>query len=201
MIVRQARTLRSRNRKVVRLLSPNAFSYGSADGRQLNIGAMRDLLAALREAVPPDGRIIFGYFPSEVRPEHVTPETLGLLRQYADNDEIVIGAQSGSRHMLEACRRSHTAEAVLTAVSLARKSGYKVIVDFIFGLPGETAEDIRETVSIIEELSRLGARIHPHTFMPLPQTAFGSAPAGTISPEIVRLLERLEQRRALYGHL
>jgi B12-binding domain/radical SAM domain protein len=198
-IVGQAGTLRSRNRKVVRLLSPNAFSYGSPDGRQLNITAMRDLLAALRKEVSADGRIIFGHFPSEVRPEHVTPETLGLLQQYADNDEIVIGAQSGSRRVLEACRRSHTAEAVLAAVSLARKSGYKVIVDFIFGLPGETAEDIRETVSVIEELSRMGARVHPHAFMPLPQTAFGSAPPGKISSEVVRLLEQLDQRRALYG--
>lgn len=198
-IVGQARSLRSRNRKVVRLLSPNAFSYGSPDGRQLNIGAMRELLVALREAVMPGGRIIFGHFPSEVRPEHVTPETLGLLKEYADNDEIVIGAQSGSRHMLDACRRSHTAETVLAAVALARKSGYKLIVDFIFGLPGETAEDVSETVSSIEELMRLGARVHPHAFMPLPQTAYGSSPPGSISPEIARLLERLEQRGALYG--
>jgi radical SAM superfamily enzyme YgiQ (UPF0313 family) len=40
-IVRQAEALRSVNRKVVRLLSPNAFSYGSLDGRQINFTAIR----------------------------------------------------------------------------------------------------------------------------------------------------------------
>ena len=57
-IVRQALALRSGNRKVVRLLSPNAFSYGSPDGRQLNLQAMRDLLAALRKAVTARARIM-----------------------------------------------------------------------------------------------------------------------------------------------
>jgi len=62
-IARQAESLRSINRKVVRLLSPNAFSYGSHDGRKLNLDAVRDLLAALRESLPADGRIIFAHFP------------------------------------------------------------------------------------------------------------------------------------------
>jgi len=120
-IVRQALALQSGNRKVVRLLSPNAFSYGSPDGRQLNLQAMRDLLGALRKAVTARARISFAHFPSEARPEHITPETLDLLNEFADNDEIVIGAQSGSRRMLEACHRSHTVDSVLAAVALARK--------------------------------------------------------------------------------
>jgi B12-binding domain/radical SAM domain protein len=198
-IVRQAAALCSRNRRVVRLLSPNAFSYGSPDGRQLNLTAMQELLVALHETVSTYGKIIFGYFPSEVRPEHVTPETLELLRQYADNDEIVIGAQSGSKRMLDACRRSHSVEDVLIAVSRARKAGYKVIVDFIFGLPGESAQDVRETVAVMSELARLGARIHPHAFAPLPQTAFSAKPCGKIPTEIIRALEQLAQRRAIYG--
>jgi len=198
-IVRQSATLRTRTRRVVRLLSPNAFSYGSTDGRQVNLAAMRELLSAVREVVSPEGRIIFGYFPSEVRPEHVTPETLELLQRYADNDEIVIGAQSGSRHMLDACRRSHSVESVVTAVTLARQSGFKVIVDFIFGLPGESAQDVRETLAVVEELSRLGARIHPHAFVPLPQTAFSAERPGRISRDVVRALDRLEQQGAIYG--
>ncbi|MBM3789809.1 MAG: TIGR04013 family B12-binding domain/radical SAM domain-containing protein [Acidobacteria bacterium] len=198
-IARQAETLRSKYGRVVRLLSPNAFSYGSPDGRQLNPAALHDLLSALRETVSPGGRIIFGHYPSEVRPEHVTPDTLGLLRRFADNDEIVIGAQSGSQRMLEACRRSHTVDEVVTAVSLARRFGYKVIVDFIFGLPGESEPDRRETVAVLESLSRLGARIHPHAFVPLPQTAFSAERPGRVSSEVIRALERLKVRGAIYG--
>lgn len=197
-IVRQAVALRSGNRKVVRLLSPNAFSYGSQDGRQLNMKAMRELLAALRQAVTAKARIIFGHFPSEARPEHITPDTLEMLREFADNDEIVIGAQSGSSRMLEACHRSHTVESILTAVSLARKYGYKVIVDFIYGLPGENEEDMRESLAVMEVVVRLGARIHPHIFAPLPQTAFSKEQPGSISPAIMRALERLKLRRGVY---
>jgi B12-binding domain/radical SAM domain protein len=196
-IVRHAGMLRSINRKVVRLLSPNAFSYGSPDGRELNLGAIRELLEALRGAVG-DGRIIFAHFPSEARPEHVTPETLALLREFADNDEIVIGAQSGSERMLERCGRAHTVADVLGAVRLGRRRGYKIIVDFMFGLPGETDEDRRESLKVMEEVSRLGARIHPHIFAPLPQTAFAAEPPGGVSPPFLDLLERFRSRRALY---
>ncbi len=199
-IIRQAESLRSVNRKVVRLLSPNAFSYGSADGRQINLSAIRELLAALRSTLEKDTKIIFAHFPSEVRPEHVVPETLDLLKEFADNDEIVIGAQSGSPRMLEACHRSHDVESALRAVALARKYGYKVIVDFIFGLPGESASDLHQTLSVIEEIVRMGGRIHPHVFAPLPQTPFANEKEGTISPQLEEVLERFRSLRGVYGN-
>jgi B12-binding domain/radical SAM domain protein len=197
-IVHQAAVLRSGNRKVVRLLSPNAFSYGSPDGRQLNLRALRQLLSSLREAVSEKGRIIFGHFPSEVRPEHVTSETLGLMKEFADNDEIVIGAQSGSQQVLNACNRFHTVESVLAAVAAARKYGYKTIVDFIFGLPGETATDVGQTLAVIEELLRMGARIHPHAFVPLPQTLFSAEPPASISPMVLHAIEDFRTRQGVY---
>ncbi len=101
--------------------------------------------------------------------------------------------------MLETCHRSHTVESVLGAVSLARKFGYKVIVDFILGLPGEEAQDVRETIAVMEKVSGLGARIHPHAFVPLPQTVFSAQPPGKIALEVIRTLEQLDQRRAIYG--
>jgi B12-binding domain/radical SAM domain protein len=198
-IVRQAASLSSRGRKVVRLLSPNAFSYGSVDGRQLNLPAMNEMLATLRETITQAGHIIFGYFPSELRPEHVNPDTMALLRRYADNDEIVIGAQSGSERMLEACHRSHSVSDVLAAVSLARKWGYKVIVDFIVGLPGEQEPDVKETVSVLERVWAMGARIHVHPFTPLPQTAFAAQRPGVVAVEILRILAEMKKKRAIYG--
>jgi B12-binding domain/radical SAM domain protein len=197
-IVRQAETLRSINRKVVRLLSPNAFSYGSTDGRQLNFSAMRELLAALRKTLTSEGRIFFAHFPSEARPEHINPDTLDLLKEFADNDEIVIGAQSGSQRMLDRCHRSHTVEDILSAVTLSRKRGYKVIVDFIFGLPGEDEKDRRESLVLMKQVTRMGARIHPHIFAPLPQTAFSKAPPGGISPDFAQALENFKAHHRIY---
>ena len=200
-IVRQAISLQSGNRKVVRLLSPNAFSYGSQDGRQMNMQAMRELLATLREAVTARARILFAHFPSEARPEHITPDALDMLKEFADNDEIVIGAQSGSRRMLEHCHRAHSVESILSAVTVARKYGYKVIVDFIYGLPGETEEDMRESLAVMEEVVRLGARIHPHIFAPLPQTPFSQEHPGYIAPLFKQAIERFKSRRGIYENL
>jgi radical SAM superfamily enzyme YgiQ (UPF0313 family) len=152
----------------------------------------------LRKTVTASGRVIFGHFPSEARPEHITADTLDLLKEFADNDEIVIGAQSGSQRMLDSCHRSHTVESVLRAISLARKYGYKVIVDFIFGLPGESESDVRDTLAVMEDVVRLGARIHPHIFAPLPQTAFAKERSGNISPVVRDALEKLKSLRGLY---
>ena len=197
-IVRQALTLKPAKRNV-RLLSPNAFSYGSPDGRELNLPAIRDLLQALRAALDRNDQITFAHFPSEVRPEHVTRETLELLREFADNKEIVIGAQSGSQRMLDACHRGHDVACILNAVTQARKSGYAVIIDFILGLPGETPEDARQTAAVIREVARMGARIHPHAFVPLPHTAFASEPPGIISPDLIHALDQLKPQRGIYG--
>jgi hypothetical protein len=35
-------------------------------------------------------------------------------------------------------------------------------------LPGEQPEDVDATVALMEKLAALGARVHGHTFMPLP---------------------------------
>jgi radical SAM superfamily enzyme YgiQ (UPF0313 family) len=120
------------------------------------------------------------------------------LKEFADNDEIVIGAQSGSQTMLNACRRSHTVEDVLNAVSLARKCGYKVIVDFIFGLPGESPADEQSSLSVMDRLVQMGARIHPHAFAPLPQTAFASEPPARLSPSVLRAIESLRAQKGIY---
>jgi B12-binding domain/radical SAM domain protein len=197
-IVRQAEALRAINRRVVRLLSPNAFSYGSVDGRTINPIAVHDLLSALRKTISAEEKLIFAHFPSEARPEHITTDTLDLLKRFTDNDEIVIGAQSGSQRMLDACNRSHTVEDVLRAVRLARNHGYKVIVDFMFGLPGETKEDVRESVGVMREVVRRGARIHPHIFAPLPQTAFSKKPAGGIDVIYRKAMEELRVMRGIY---
>ncbi|PMP68522.1 MAG: TIGR04013 family B12-binding domain/radical SAM domain-containing protein, partial [Thermodesulfobacterium geofontis] len=137
-ILKYVELLLKRGIKDFRFITPNAFSYGSPDGKTLNLEALETLLKELYKLVKPfGGRIFFGSFPSEVRPEHVTEETLALVKNYTDNDNLVIGAQSGSNRILELCKRGHTVEDVYRAVKLTIKAGLKAKVDFIFGLPGE----------------------------------------------------------------
>jgi B12-binding domain/radical SAM domain protein len=176
----------------VRLLSPSAFSYGAADRNRPDLAALEDLLSGLRRILGSRGRLFFGSFPSEARPEHITPETLGLLKRYANNGSLVVGAQSGSDAALERCRRGHTVEQVFSGVALALRAGFKVNVDFILGLPGETARDMDLTAA-------LGARIHAHSFMPLPQTAFAAEPPSHLSKRLLDTAHKLMGRGQLYG--
>ncbi|GAB6184159.1 TIGR04013 family B12-binding domain/radical SAM domain-containing protein [Thermodesulfovibrio hydrogeniphilus] len=191
--------MRRRNLKDIRFITPNAFSYGSDDGKTLNIAKLEELLKNIREIIKPDGRIFFGSFPSEVRPEHVTEETIDVLLRYADNKNLVIGAQSGSDRILELCHRGHTVEDVYQAIKLTSKAGFIPSVDFIFGLPGETEDDVKKTIKVMNDLAKMGAKIHAHTFMPLPQTPFSQAPAGKISKELRRIIGKLISNRVLYG--
>ena len=182
-----------------RALTPNALSYGSEKGVQPNLPAVEELLTMLRRNLPPEGKIYMGYFPSEVRPNNVTPESVALLRRFVDNDDIVIGAQSGSDRILKAAHRGHTAEDVIRAVDILHAGGFIANVDFIFGLPGEEPEDVEKSLALIEYLADKGAKLNVHTFMPLPQTPWTLAKYGTIPPEAGRIIRSLAPKGVVYG--
>lgn len=188
-ICKYVQIMKQENLTDIRFITPNAFCYGSPDGKTLNLPKLKELLVNVKEILSPEGRIFFGSFPSEVRPEHVTKETLDLLTTYADNDNIIIGAQSGSQKVLNSCHRGHSVEDVYTAVELTLKAKLKANVDFIFGLPNETIEDIKLTINVMEDLVKKGARIHAHSFIPLPMTPYANEPATKINKVLQKTLK------------
>ncbi len=183
----------------VRFITPNSFSYGSKDGKNLNLEKLEDLLLNIRQVLGNKGRIFLGTFPSEVRPEHVTDDTLDLVLKYANNDNITIGAQSGSQKILDSCHREHTVEDIYNAVDLTLKNNLKINVDFIFGLPEETEEDIKLTIQIMKDLAIKGARIHAHSFIPLPQTPFAHAPVKKINDLYKKEIKSLTSKGFAFG--
>ncbi|MEU8192298.1 TIGR04013 family B12-binding domain/radical SAM domain-containing protein [Microbispora amethystogenes] len=183
----------------VRFITPTSLSYGT-QGPDPALDAVEELLAGVKEELPADGRVFFGSFPSEIRPEHVTPEAMRLLKRYVANDNIIIGAQSGSDRVLAAAGRGHGAGPVRDAVRIAAEFGFRPNVDFIFGLPGESAEDQEASLRLAADLADLGARIHTHTFMPLPGTPWRDADPAFIPLATMRELDRLAQRGDAYGH-
>ena len=196
---RYAGLMAARGMRDVRVITPNAFSYGSEDGRQVRLAAVEELLAAVRRAQGPSGRLFFGSMPSEVRPEHVSPAALRLVLKYAANDNLVIGAQSGSQRSLDAAGRGHTVGDIVAAVAATLKAGLKANADFIFGLPGDTGADLEKTVALIRRLVAMGARIHAHSFIPLPQTRFAGLPAAPMPPRLGAALDRLTTSGSVYG--
>lgn len=197
-ICKYAKMMIDNGLKDIRFITPNAFGYGSPDGRKVNLEVVENLLKSIRD-INKRGRIFFGSFPSEVRPEHVSPETISLVRKYCDNDNLIIGAQSGSPKILKECNRGHTVEDVYNAVELTINSGLKANVDFIFGLPREAEDDMNMTLKVMEDLIRMGARIHGHAFMPLAGTPYANEPPGKLSKDVLEKLNMLASTGKLYG--
>jgi len=189
----------TRGLRDVRFITPTALSYGSQD-ESPNLAAVEELLASCKESVGPDGRVFFGSFPSEIRPEHVSREALRLVKKYCANNNIIVGAQSGSDRILEAAKRGHGVEEIKRAVRLGIEEGFQINVDMIFGMPGEDSTDVHESLKLAKELAEAGARIHAHTFMPLPGTPWRDAPPGDVDPATIAEVDRLSRQGALYGH-
>jgi B12-binding domain/radical SAM domain protein len=195
---RHVRAMVADGGRYVRFVSPTSLSYGSAD-TAVNLVAVDELLAAVRAELPPGGKLYFGTFPSEVRPEHVTPAALAVIARHADNRSLVIGGQSGSERVLAATHRGHDVAAIVHAVDAAVAAGFRPDVDFLYGLPEEDAADRAATIALAEDLVARGARIHSHAFMPLPGTPLARATPTPIPDDVAGALARLEARGASYG--
>ena len=181
-----------------RFLTPTSLSYGSQD-ESVNMDAIESMLAMVRDIIGKQRRIFYGTFPSEVRPEHVTAKNIATLKKYVDNDNIIIGGQSGSQNILDNSRRGHDVDSIIHAVKICVKAGFRPNVDFLFGLPGETRHDAQLTIDLANQLTALGARIHNHTFMPLPGTPFRKEKAGTVNQHTRQQIVELTAKGKAYG--
>jgi B12-binding domain/radical SAM domain protein len=177
-----------------RFVSPNAFAYGS-DGMRPDLGKVGHLLKCLKEI---GNKTFFGTFPSEVRPEFVSRESLELVTRYCANTKIHFGAQSGSDVILRKIRRGHTVVDVVNAVELARDCGLVPVVDFILGFPFETDEDERSTLDLIRWVARHGT-VHAHRFTALPGTDLTGSSARPLLPETEKTLGSLALGGKLTG--
>jgi B12-binding domain/radical SAM domain protein len=197
-IVKWVEVSKRHERPEIRFITPDAFAYGSEDGKLLRLDLLAEMLEAVNSVVGREHTYI-GSFPSEVRPEHVGRDAVELVRRYAANDNLVIGAQSGSQRMLDLSHRGHSVEDIYRAVGVTLDAGFIANVDFIFGMPGETEQDQALTRKVIQDLAAMGARIHSHTFMPLAGTPWADASPGDVDPETRDLLERLTGRGQQFG--
>lgn len=82
----------------------------------------------------------------ESNPGTITVEKLAVLRDYGVN-RISLGAQSFDDNLLRTIGRIHTAQDSRDGVKLIREAKFTNLnLDLMFGLPGQTMEDWRDTV-------------------------------------------------------
>jgi histone acetyltransferase (RNA polymerase elongator complex component) len=94
------------------------------------------------------------------RPDTITESGLKLLENFSVG-EIEIGVQSMDDTVLNICQRGHCALDTKNAVMLLKKHGYKVGLQLIIGLPGQSAKSAFETAEQIVALSPDFIRIYP----------------------------------------
>jgi B12-binding domain/radical SAM domain protein len=178
-------------------LSPNALCYGG-QGRTVE---HEKLEALLKQTTAIEGlkELFFGSFPSEVRPEFVNKTVLEMLRHYVANTTLQIGLQSGSDRVLKSINRHHTLSDGISAVRTAFDCGFIPHVDMIFGLPGESRDDLNASLQLCESLIDMGSRVHGHVFLPLPGSAFENAPPGKLDRGTRRFLTELTKKKKLTG--
>ena len=106
-------------------------------------------------------------FPNGVRIGTLDSELLDLMKQ-AGTYLISVGIESGSDRTLKRMDKQLTVALVREKVALIEKKGIDLAAFFILGFPGETVEEMRETIKLSLELPLLRANFF--TFLPLPMT-------------------------------
>ncbi len=96
------------------------------------------------------------------RPDCLDDNVLDLLAEYAQKTYVFleVGLQSAHNKTLDLINRAHSAEEFFDSVERARKRNLTVATHLIFGLPGETREDMMETVRQIADIGLTAIKIH-----------------------------------------
>jgi histone acetyltransferase (RNA polymerase elongator complex component) len=94
------------------------------------------------------------------RPDYINKEILDFLKLYKVTS-IELGAQSLDDEVLKLAGRGHTAAQVAEAAILIKQNGFKLGLQMMIGLPGDTAEKSLQTAKKIIRLEADCTRIYP----------------------------------------
>lgn len=106
------------------------------------------------------GAELLEYTVEAGRPDSITKEKLEVICRHPVT-RISVNPQTMQQKTLDLVGRKHTVQAVKDIFHLARELEFDNInMDLIAGLPGENAEDMRDTLRQIEELSPDSLTVH-----------------------------------------
>ncbi len=94
------------------------------------------------------------------RPDSIDSQRLDLISDYSVSD-IEIGAQSMENHVLKDSNRGHSVKDTENAVKLLKERNYRVGLQMMIGLPGETSNSSLITAARIADLAPDYVRIYP----------------------------------------
>lgn len=98
-------------------------------------------------------------FPNGLRADYVDEETLRALKDMGTYS-VAFGVESGNQRILDRINKNLKLEEIERAFRLAKKIGLETWAFFMFGLPTETEETIKDTINFAIKLNPDVAKFH-----------------------------------------
>lgn len=146
-IVKEIKDLARDGCKEVTLLGQNVNSYGKTLNNQTTFADL------LREIDDIEGIERIKFMTSH--PKDLSDELIYAIRDSKNiSKHVHLPVQSGSNDILKAMNRKYTREDYLSLVSKLKREipDIALSTDIIVGFPGETEEDFKDTLDLIEEV-------------------------------------------------
>lgn len=146
-IIKEAKELIAIGCKDITLLGQNVNSYGKSLSEEINFSEL------LRRINDLEGDFIIRFMTSH--PKDCTKELLDTMAQC---DKVAkhlhLPFQSGNNRVLKEMNRGYTRQQYLELARYARQvmPGLSMTSDVIVGFPGETYEEFRDTLTLIDEV-------------------------------------------------
>ncbi|BEP29069.1 tRNA (N6-isopentenyl adenosine(37)-C2)-methylthiotransferase MiaB [Helicovermis profundi] len=133
--------------KDVTLLGQNVNSYGKTLENKISFSDL------LREVNKIEGIERIKFMTSH--PKDISKELIDTMAECEHVCEhLHLPIQAGSNRLLKAMNRNYTVEKYMEMINYAKEriKGLSISTDFIIGFPGETDEDIEDTIKLIKEV-------------------------------------------------
>lgn len=146
-ILKEAKQIVAAGYKDITLLGQNVNSYGKGEAHGINFAKLLRMI----NDIPGDFRIRF-------MTSHPKDCTVELLDAMAECKKVArhlhLPFQSGSDRILKEMNRHYDRKTYLSLIKAARDRmpDISLTSDIIVGFPGETFEDFKETLSLVEEV-------------------------------------------------
>jgi tRNA-2-methylthio-N6-dimethylallyladenosine synthase len=187
-VLEEVRRLADAGYSEVQLLGQTVNSYADPSPKRLTFA---ELLVAVA-AVPGIRRVRFTTsHPRDFGRDIV--EAIDAVPQLCDHVHLPV--QSGSTRVLREMLRTYTREEYLEKIAMIRAARRPISVtsDVIVGFPGETEEDVEETLSLLDAAQYDG--VFAFQYSPRPNTAAQHMPDAIPEPEKGRRLALVMDRQ------
>lgn len=133
-----------------------------------NFSFYRPFVEEFCHAVIREGQDFTFVLPNGVRLDTLDENLLTLMKKAGFSTSIALGIESGSERVLKLMKKGFNKKLVREKVHLLNSMGFRPTGYFILGFPGETKEEMYETINFAMELKLYRAAFTP--FLPLPGT-------------------------------